>query len=87
MEKYVDSYEELINNINHLVRERKLNENQINKLFDLMDVKNLLENYKLSKNFMENILRPKIEDDFSDFGENRIGITYSQACKIQENIK
>ena len=84
---YIETYEELINNINYLVKQRKLNETQIIKLFDLIDIKILLENVKLSKQFMENVLRPKLEDDFSDFGSCSIGITYSQACKIQENIK
>lgn len=84
---YVETYEELINNINYLVKERKLSETQIIKLFDLIDIKILLENVKLSKQFMENVLRPKLEDDFGDFGSCSIGITYSQACKLQENIK
>ena len=87
---YVETYEELINNINYLVKERKLNESQIIKLFDLIDIKILLENVKLSKQFMENVLRPKLEDDFGDFGDfgaGRFSINYSQACKLQENLK
>lgn len=84
---YVETYEELINNINYLVKERKLNESQIIKLFDLIDIKILLENVKLSKQFMENVLRPKLEDDFGDFGAGRFSINYSQACKLQENLK
>lgn len=35
----VKSYEELINNINYLVKERKLNETKIIKLFNLIRVK------------------------------------------------
>ena len=84
---YIETYDELINNINYLVKERKLNEKQIIKLFDLIDINILLNNVKLSEKFMENILRPKLEDDFSDFGTCSIGITYSEACKLQENIK
>jgi len=85
--EYVETYEQLINNINHLVKNNKLTEPQIIKLFDFIDVKILLENVKLSDKFMDNVLRQKIEDDLSDFGEGRININYSQACKIQENLK
>jgi len=84
---YLETYEDLINNINYLVKQKKLNEKQIIKLIDFIDVKLLLENVKLSKQFMENILRPKLEDDLSDFGNGTINITYSHACKLQENIK
>jgi hypothetical protein len=85
--QYVESYEELVNNINYLVKQKKLNETQITKLFDFIDLNILLENVKLSKQFMENILRQKLEDDFSDFGEGKYKINYSQACKIQDMIK
>lgn len=83
---FVETYDELIDNINHLVKERKLTETQIIKLFDLIDINVLLQNVKLSKQFMENVLRPKLEDDFGDFGAGRFNITYSDACKLQEKI-
>ncbi len=84
---YVETYEDLINNMNYLVKQRKLSETQIIKLIDLIDIKLLLENVKLSPKFMDNIIRPKLEDDMGDFGNCSINITYSQACKMQENIK
>lgn len=82
----VETYNELIDNINYLVKERKLTETQIIKLFDLIDINILLQNVKLSKQFMENFLRPRLEDDFSDFGADKFNITYSDACKLQEKI-
>ena len=84
---YVETYEDLINNINYLVKQRKLNEIQIMKLIDLIDIKILLENVKLSPKFMDNVIRPKLEDDMGDFGNCVINMTYSQACKLQESIK
>jgi hypothetical protein len=85
--KYLETFEEILQNINYLVKEKKLTESQIIKLFDLIDIEILLKNNKMSKQFMEKILRPKIEDDFSDFGAGTINITFDQACKMQENIK
>ncbi len=85
--KYIESYDELIININHLVKQGKLTESEIIKLIDLIDIKILLENNKLSKQFMENILRQKLENDFEDLGMEKINITYGQACKMQDDIR
>jgi len=83
---FVENYDDLVKNINYLAKNKKFTEAQIIQLFELIDVRVLVENNKLSSQFMENILRSRLEDDFGDFGSKKMNITYNEAKKIQNNM-
>jgi len=84
----LDTWETLITRINNMVEYKVLNETQIGQLIDLIDLKKLVTTNKLNPKFIENVIRPKIENDFSDFGDcisNQITLT--EIYKLQQQIK
>jgi len=65
-----------------IIQKGILNENQIKKIIDIVDIKKLVLHNKLSPEFVENILRPMIENDFDSADSD--DLTMTDIYKIQK---
>ena len=65
-----------------MIQKGVLTENQIKKIIDIVDIKKLVSHNKLSQQFIENVLRPMIENDFNS--DSSDDLTMTDIYKIQE---
>jgi hypothetical protein len=65
-----------------MIQKGVLTETQIKKIIDIVDIKKLVNNNKLSPQFIENILRPMIENDFNS--DSSDDLTLHDIYKIQK---
>jgi len=68
-----------------MIQKGVLTETQIKKIIDIVDIKKLVNNNKLSLEFIENILRPMIENDFNS--DSSDDLTMHDIYKIQNYNK
>ena len=55
-----------------LIQKGELTEDQIKKIIDIIDLKHLIKYNNLSDNFINNILKPKIEEESYSFNDESI---------------
>jgi len=68
-----------------MIQKGILTETQIKKIIDIVDIKKLVLHNKLSPEFIENILRPMVENDFDSTDSD--DLTMHDIYKIQEYNK
>jgi hypothetical protein len=68
-----------------IIQKGVLTESQIKKIIDIVDIKKLVSHNKLSPEFIENILRPIIENDFNS--DSSDDLTMHDIHKIQKYNK
>jgi hypothetical protein len=68
-----------------LVQKGVLTESQMKKIIDIVDIKKLVNHNKLSPEFIENILRPIVENDFNSSDSD--DLTMNDIHKIQNHKK
>lgn len=83
----VDKYtwQHLLFVVDMMIQKSILTETQIKKIIDIVDIKKLVLYNKLSPEFIENILRPMIENDFNSDSSNNL--TMHDIYKIQKYNK
>lgn len=64
-----------------MIQKGMLTESQIRKVINIIDIKKLVSHNKLSPEFIENILRPMLENDFDN---NPDELTINDVYKIQK---
>ena len=64
-----------------MIQKGILTESQIRKIIDIVDINKLVKYNKLSPEFIENNIRPMIENDFDDDPD---GLTMHDIYKIQK---
>jgi len=64
-----------------IIQKGILKESQIKKIIDIVDINKVVKYNKLSPHFIENTLRPLIENDFDDDSD---GLTMYDIYKIQK---
>jgi len=65
-----------------MIQKGVLTESQIKKIINIVDIKKLVLHNKLSPHFIENTLRPLIENDFDDDPDE---LTMHDIYKIQKH--
>jgi hypothetical protein len=79
-EKYTWNHLLFITDI--MIQKGILTESQIKKIIDIVDINKVVKHNKLSPQFIENVIRPMIENDFdSDSSDD---LTMHDVYKIQE---
>jgi hypothetical protein len=68
-----------------MVQKGILKESQIKKIIDIIDINKLVKYNKLSPEFIENIVRPIVENDFDSNDSD--DLTMTDIYKIQERKK
>jgi hypothetical protein len=68
-----------------MVQKGILKETQMKKLIDIIDINKLVKYNKLSPEFIENIVRPIVENDFDSNDSD--DLTMTDIYKIQERKK
>lgn len=79
---YTYTWQHLLFTVDIMVQKGILTEPQIKKIIDIIDIKKLVTHNKLSPQFIENILRPMVENDFDSDGSD--DLTMHDIYKIQE---
>ena len=82
-DKYTWSH--LLFMVDMMIQKGVLTETQIKKIIDIIDIKKLVNHNKLSPEFIENNLRPIIENDFNSNDSD--DLTMNDIYKIQEYNK
>lgn len=82
-EKY--TWQHLLFVVDIMVQKGILKESQIKKIIDIIDINKLVKYNKLSPEFIENILRPLVENDFDSNDSD--DLTMTDIYKIQERKK
>ena len=71
--------------IDMMVQQGKLTESQMRKVIDIIDLKKLVKYNKLRPEFIENVLRPMIDNDFDDdLNDDPDRLTMIDVYKIQQ---
>ena len=71
--------------IDIMVQQKKLNESQMKKIIDVIDIKKLVTHNKLTPKFIENVLRPIVENDFNSSDSD--DLTMNDIYRIQNYNK
>ncbi len=79
------TFQHLLFMVDIMIQKGVLTETQIKKIIDIVDIKKLVNNNKLSPQFIENILRPRIENDFNS--DSSDDLTMHDIYKIQNYNK
>lgn len=58
------TFQHLLFMVDIMIQKGILTETQIKKIIDIVDIKKLVNHNKLSSQFIENTLRPMVENDF-----------------------
>ena len=75
------TWQNLLFMVDMMIQKAVLTETQIKKIIDIVDIKKLVNHNKLSPQFIENILRPIVENNFdSDSSDD---LTMNDILKIQ----
>lgn len=75
------TWQHLLFTVDIMVQKSILTEPQIKKIIDIIDIKKLVSHNKLSQQFIENILRPMVENDFDSDGSDDLNM--NDIYKIQ----
>ncbi len=82
----VDTYDSIVSRINKMVENKVLTENQIRKFIDVIDLRILVTNNKLNPLFIDNVIRPMIENEFDDISDSINKITINEIYKLQKQL-
>jgi uncharacterized protein YutE (UPF0331/DUF86 family) len=75
------TWQHLLFIVDMMVQKGVLTESQIRKIIDIIDIKKLVNHNKLSPQFIENILRPIVENNFDS--DSSSDLTMNDIFKIQ----
>ena len=81
----INSWEDLVNSANKLVEQNVLTESQIKKIIDIVNIRTLVTHNKLTPKFIQSVLSPLMENDFSDNIDDNLKM--SEIYKLQERFK
>ncbi len=76
------TWQHLLFVVDIMVQKGILKESQMKKIIDIIDINKLVKYNKLSPEFIENILRPLVENDFDSNDSD--DLTMTDIYKIQE---
>lgn len=79
------TWQHLLFMVDVIIQKGILTETQIKKIIDIVDIKKLVLHNKLSPQFIENTLRPMVENDFDSTDSD--DLTMHDIYKIQEYNK
>jgi hypothetical protein len=79
------TWQHLLFVVDIMVQKGILKETQMKKLIDIIDINKLVKYNKLSPEFIENIVRPIVENDFDSNDSD--DLTMTDIYKIQERKK
>ena len=79
------TWQHLLFVVDIMVQKGILKESQMKKIIDIIDINKLVKYNKLSPEFIENILRPLVENDFNSNDSD--DLTMTDIYKIQERKK
>jgi hypothetical protein len=79
------TWQHLLFMVDIMVQKGILKESQIKKIIDIIDINKLVKYNKLSPEFIENIVRPIVENDFDSNDSD--DLTMTDIYKIQERKK
>ncbi len=81
----INSWEDLVNSANKLVEQGVLSESQIKKIIDIISIRTLVTNNKLTPKFIQSVISPLMENDLSDANDDNLKMT--EIYKLQEQLK
>ncbi len=87
MSNIVTNWEDLLNSVDYLVKNQLLTEGQIRKIIDIVNIRTLVTHNKLNEKFINNIISPRVDNDFDDFGEEKDKIKMNEIYKLQKELK
>ncbi len=87
MSNIVTTWEELLNSVDYLVKNQLLSEGQIRKIIDIVNIRTLVTHNKLNPKFIDNVISPRVDNDFDDFGEEKDKIKMNEIYKLQKELK
>jgi hypothetical protein len=67
-----------------IIQKGILKESQIKKIIDIVDIKKIVKYNKLSLEFIENNIRPIIDNDFDNDSDSSDDLTMYDVYRIQE---
>ena len=79
------TWQHLLFMVDMMIQKSVLTETQIKKIIDIVDIKKLVLHNKLSPEFIENILRPMVENNFNS--DSSDDLTINDIYKIQKYNK
>jgi len=90
MSNIVTNWEDLVKSVDHLVKNQLLTEAQIRKIIDIVNIRTLVTHNKLNPQFINNVISPRVDndfDDFDDFGEEKDKMKMNEIYKLQKELK
>ena len=87
MSNIVNNWEDLLASVDYLVKNQLLTEGQIRNIIDIVNIRTLVTHNKLNEKFINNIISPRVDNDFDDFGEEKDKIKMNEIYKLQKELK
>jgi hypothetical protein len=87
MSNIVTNWEDLLASVDYLVKNQLLTEGQIRNIIDIVNIRTLVTYNKLNEKFINNIISPRVDNDFDDFGEEKDKIKMNEIYKLQKELK
>jgi hypothetical protein len=86
MSNIATTWEDLVSSVDYLVKNQLLTEGQIRNVIDIVNIRTLVTHNKLNPKFINNIISPRVDNDFDDFGEQKDKIKMNEIYKLQKEL-
>ena len=87
MSNIATTWEDLVSSVDYLIKNQLLTEPQIRKIIDIVNIRNLVTYNKLNPKFIDNVISPRVDNDFDDFGDEKDKIKMNEIYKLQKELK
>jgi hypothetical protein len=86
MSNIATTWEDLVSSVDYLVKNQLLTEGQIRNVIDIVNIRTLVTHNKLNPKFINNIISPRVDNDFDDFGDQKDKIKMNEIYKLQKEL-